>query len=62
MLAVRAVLAVAMVACGLIVLLRVGALGLRVESLPGLVLGAAMIALGVHRISLILRARSGTVR
>jgi hypothetical protein len=56
-LAIRTVLAVALVICGAIVLVRVGALGLRFESLPGIVLGAAMIALGAHRLSLILRAR-----
>jgi hypothetical protein len=57
MLAIRTGLAVALVICGAIVLVRVGGLGLRFASLPGIVLGAAMIALGAHRLSLILRAR-----
>ena len=62
MLTVRAVLAVAMAACGGVILVRVGAYGIRVETLPGLVLGAAMIALGVHRLLLIWRVRGGTAR
>ncbi|MEO6836156.1 MAG: hypothetical protein ABI231_09680 [Candidatus Tumulicola sp.] len=61
MLALRAVLAVALVVCGTVIIVRVAALGVRFESLPGLVLGAAMMALGVHRISLILRLRGGGV-
>jgi hypothetical protein len=56
-LALRAVLAAALIVCGAVVLVRVAQLGLRMESLPGLVLGAAMIALGVHRLSLIARVR-----
>lgn len=32
-------------------------IGFHREVIPGLVLGAAMVALGVHRTSLILRAR-----
>ena len=59
MIALRTALAVAMVLCGAIVLVRVAALGIRSESLPGLVLGAAMIALGAHRLSLIARVRRG---
>jgi hypothetical protein len=59
---VRAVLSVAILLCGIVILARMlEALpegGFRI--LPGVVLGAAMIALGVHRISLILRARSFT--
>ena len=62
MIALRAILAAAMTLCGAVVLVRVAALGVRGESLPGLVLGAAMIALGVHRLSLILRLRSGVTR
>lgn len=62
MLTLRAVLAVAMAACGGVILVRVGAYGIRVETLPGLVLGAAMIALGVHRLLLIWRVRGGTAR
>jgi hypothetical protein len=57
----RAGLAFGMTACGIVVLVRVLAYGIRVETLPGIVLGAAMIALGVHRLSLIARLRrSGT--
>lgn len=62
MLAVRAALAIAMATCGSVILVRVGAFGVRIETLPGLVLGAAMIALGVHRMLLIWRVRGGTVR
>lgn len=62
MLAVRAVLAAALIVCGTVILVRVGSLGLRVEGLPGYVLGAAMIALGVHRLSLIVRAAGGAAR
>lgn len=62
MIAVRIALAVAMTVVGAIVLVRVAALGLRAESFPGLVLGAAMIALGVHRLSLIARVRRGAAR
>ncbi len=62
MLAIRTVLAVAMVLCGTAIVVRVAALGMRFESLPGIVLGAAMVALGAHRLSLILRARGGAAR
>ena len=31
--------------------------GLRLETIPGIILGAAMLGLGFYRISLILRAR-----
>ncbi|HLX25577.1 MAG TPA: hypothetical protein VKR05_01185 [Candidatus Cybelea sp.] len=58
MLVLRGVLAVAMILCGLAILARMlmtVAAGFAV--LPGIVLAAAMIALGAHRISLILRAR-----
>lgn len=57
MLALRAFLALAMTVCGSVILVRVGAYGIRLETLPGLVLGAAMIALGAHRILLIWRVR-----
>ncbi|MGB8520946.1 MAG: hypothetical protein WCD38_12370 [Candidatus Tumulicola sp.] len=59
MIAVRGVLAVAMTVVGAIVVVRVAALGFHAESLPGFVLGLAMIALGVHRLSLIARTRRG---
>jgi hypothetical protein len=52
---VRGILALAIVVIGAIVLVRMLALGVRIEILPGVVLGIAMIALGLHRLSLILR-------
>ncbi|MGB8966360.1 MAG: hypothetical protein WCB99_12025 [Candidatus Cybelea sp.] len=59
MLLMRAVLAVVTIACGIVILARMLALagtgGFAI--VPGVVLGGAMIALGAHRISLILRAR-----
>lgn len=51
-----------MVVVGAIVLVRVAAFGFRIETLPGLVLGAAMVALGVHRLTLIVRLRRGLLR
>ena len=61
MIVFRSVLAAAMIVCGAVVLVRVLAFGLRIETLPGIVLGAAMIALGSHRIALVRRIlRSGT--
>ncbi len=60
MLVVRTILAVAMTVCGGVILVRVAALGLHIESAPGLILGIAMIALGVHRLSLIAGVRRGT--
>ena len=62
MLTLRAALAIALTACGCIILVRVGAFGVRLETLPGLVLGAAMIALGVHRMRLIWHVLRGTLR
>ena len=61
MLYVRGLLAVVMIALGVVILARmlvVASAGLAI--VPGLVLGAAMIALGVHRLSLILRIRRMT--
>jgi len=58
---VRALLALAMIGLGLVILARmlvVASAGIAI--VPGLVLGAAMIALGVHRLSLILRIRGIT--
>jgi hypothetical protein len=56
---VRAALAMAITLCGVVILARMFEAwhdgGWRI--LPGVVLGAAMIALGAHRLSLILRAR-----
>ena len=57
MLSVRTALAALMIVVGAVVLVRVFGYGLRVETLPGIVLGGAMIALGVHRIALIARVR-----
>ena len=59
MLFFRALLAVAMVLCGLVILVRMAqALPAgRFAILPGVVLGLAMIALGIHRLSLIARVR-----
>ena len=59
MLLARGVLAIAIMLCGAVILARmlaeVRAGGFAI--LPGVVLGAAMVALGAHRLSLILRAR-----
>lgn len=62
MLTLRAVLAASMAVCGSIILVRVGAYGIRVETLPGLVLGSAMIALGVHRMLLVWRVHRDAMR
>jgi hypothetical protein len=54
----RSVLAIAMIACGAVILARMlasASAGLTI--LPGIVLGGAMIALGVHRMLLIARVR-----
>jgi hypothetical protein len=59
MLLFRALLSIAIVLCGVVILARMLA-SLRdggFAILPGVVLGAAMIALGAHRLSLIVRAR-----
>lgn len=57
MLLLRAVLAVAMILLGIFILVRMlGALpagGFAI--LPGVILGGAMIALGIHRLKLIAR-------
>jgi hypothetical protein len=58
---VRGVLAVAMIVCGIVILARMlQSLGAGFAILPGLVLAGAMIALGIHRIALILRVRGMT--
>lgn len=63
MLFVRALLSGAILLCGIVILakmfaaLREGGFAI----LPGLVLGAAMVALGAYRLSLILRAK-GAIR
>jgi hypothetical protein len=54
----RGVLAIAMIACGAVILARMlasASAGLTI--LPGIVLAGAMIALGVHRMLLIARVR-----
>ncbi|MFZ0682940.1 MAG: hypothetical protein WAM84_08680 [Candidatus Cybelea sp.] len=59
MLFFRGLLAIAIILCGLVILVRMAAAlseG-RFAVLPGVVLGAAMIALGIHRLSLIARVR-----
>jgi hypothetical protein len=53
MIAYRGALAAAMIVIGAVVTVRVLGYGVRIETLPGIVLGAAMIALGVHRLRLI---------
>lgn len=58
---VRSALAVAMILVGLIILVRMlEAFRAGYAIVPGLVLAAAMIALGAHRIALIVRARRAT--
>ena len=58
MLAFRAVLAVVTIVLGAVILVRMlGSFSSGFEIMPGVVLGVAMIALGAHRISLVLRAR-----
>ena len=57
MLMLRGVLAAAMVVVGSILIVRMLGQGLHFDILPGLVLGIAIAALGLHRFSLILRLR-----
>jgi len=56
---IRGILSLAILLCGLVIVARMLASvregGFAI--LPGVVLGAAMIALGMHRLALILRAR-----
>jgi hypothetical protein len=57
-LALRGALAVAMIVCGVIILVRMlASLSAGFAVVSGVVLAAALIALGVHRLSLIARAR-----
>ncbi|HEY5257096.1 MAG TPA: hypothetical protein VIJ12_01820 [Candidatus Baltobacteraceae bacterium] len=56
MIGLRFVLAVLLIAMGIVVFVRVASVGLTPAILPGLILGAAIVALGVHRMSLIIRA------
>ncbi|MGA8098403.1 MAG: hypothetical protein WB810_07075 [Candidatus Cybelea sp.] len=58
MLLARGVLAIAMIGCGAVILARMlASAGAGLSILPGVVLGGAMIALGVHRMLLIARVR-----
>ena len=60
MLLVRTVFALAIILCGVIILVEMlRSLRAGFAILPGVVLAGAMIALGAHRISLILRIRRG---
>jgi hypothetical protein len=57
----RGLLAVATIVVGIVILARMlESLRAGVAILPGVVLGAAMIALGAHRLSLIWRMRGMT--
>lgn len=61
MLLIRTALSIAIVVCGAILLTEMFA-SIRMTGfmvLPGAVLGAAMVALGVHRLALIARVRGG---
>ena len=61
MLWLRALLAVAMVVCGAVILAEMlESVRAGLSILPGVVLAGAMIALGVHRLRLIRRARRPT--
>jgi hypothetical protein len=57
MLTLRFVLAILLIVMGSVIDARMLALGARLEILPGVALGLAMIALGVHRLGLIARVR-----
>ena len=61
LLLLRTALAIAMVVCGAVILARM-LLTLRagLAILPGVILAAAMIALGLHRLALIVRLRRTT--
>lgn len=56
----RLILALLLVVVGITMIISIFVHeGFRREIIPGVVLGAAIVALGVHRTSLILRARGG---
>jgi hypothetical protein len=59
MLLIRGILSIAILLCGLAIVARMltSAREGGFAILPGVVLGGAMIALGMHRLALILRAR-----
>lgn len=58
MIPVRGAFYVLFVALGAIILVRVLAYGVRMETLTGIVLGVALIALGLYRLTQILRIRA----
>ena len=49
MLGVRAVLAIGMVVIGCVVIVRMLSFGLTTAIVPGIILGGAMVALGLYR-------------
>jgi len=59
MLVFRAAISLALVIVGAIVLLRMLHLGFGLPELPGIVLGAAIVALGTYRLRQILRVWAG---
>ncbi len=59
MLVYRATISLALVVVGAIVLVRMIHLGFGLPEMPGLVLGAAVIALGAYRLRQILRVWAG---
>lgn len=58
MIPLRVVFYVLYVALGTIILLRMLAYGVRMETLTGIVLGGLLIALGVYRLMQVLRMRA----
>lgn len=58
MLIVRTLLSIAIALVGAVLIVRMLSQGLHFAILPGIVLGFAMLALGLHRLSLILRMRT----
>jgi hypothetical protein len=57
---IRLILALLMVVVGATIVVRMMMVGFELQVLPGVALGGAMIALGIHRTSLILRMRGHT--
>lgn len=56
----RLILALLLIVAGIALIVRMlMQIGLHREIVPGIALGAAIVALGVHRTSLILRAKGG---
>jgi len=58
MIPVRVVFYVLYVALGAIILVRVLAYGVRMETITGIVLGGLLIALGAYRLAQVLRIRA----